>query len=125
MRLPRMTTRRWMIAVAVVGLLCLLVHRSRSFAARAAYHESRMVARMFPDLGRHLGREIPGADINAEMLARSLNGRLAHVYFDRNGKEMSTDEVKAAIWHEAMARKYREVACYPWLPVMPDPPMPE
>ncbi len=40
MRLPRTTTRRWMIAVAAVALLCLLEHRRRSFESLAAYHES-------------------------------------------------------------------------------------
>jgi hypothetical protein len=28
-------------------------------------------------------------------------------------------------YHAAMARKYRHAACYPWLPVEPDPPEPE
>jgi hypothetical protein len=41
MRLPRMTTRRWMVAVAVVGRACTVtvtdVERSRRFA-RIAYH---------------------------------------------------------------------------------------
>ncbi len=40
--IPRMTTRRWMVAVAAVAPLCL-EHRRRSFESLAAYHESRRV----------------------------------------------------------------------------------
>jgi hypothetical protein len=111
-----------MVVVVVVGLLCLLEHRHRSFASRAAYHESKMVARMFFRMRKYLGREIPSSDITAEMLSRTLGKGWSFVYFDRAGKEMTKDEVKAAIWHDAMARKYRQAARYPWLPVMPDPP---
>jgi hypothetical protein len=120
MRLPRMTTRRWVVVV-VVGLLCLLEHRHRSFASRAAYHESKMVDKMCFRMRKHLGREILSSDITVELLIRTL-GTSRFVYFDRAGKAMTTDEVKAAIRHEALARKYRDAASYPWFPVMPDPP---
>ena len=78
MRLPRMTTRRWMVAVAIVGLLCLLEQRRRSFASDAAYHESRMVARMYPRSpikGLPMGHGVRGPDITAERLAYSLAER--------------------------------------------------
>ncbi len=42
MRLPRMTTRRWMIAVAVVAVVVgasMVIVRSRSYAALAAFHD--------------------------------------------------------------------------------------
>jgi hypothetical protein len=41
MRLPRMTTRRWMVAVAIaaVGIgTWILIDRSRSYAALSAFH---------------------------------------------------------------------------------------
>jgi hypothetical protein len=38
MQLPRMTTRRWMIAVAIVALLFYMERRRRSFESLAAYH---------------------------------------------------------------------------------------
>jgi hypothetical protein len=44
MRLPRMTTRRWMVAVAVVGLLMggyRLKQRHDDFLSRAQYHAGR------------------------------------------------------------------------------------
>jgi hypothetical protein len=129
MPLPRMTTRRWMVAAAIVALLCLLSHRRRSFAQIAAYHESRMVARMYPRSpikGLPMGHGVRGPDITAERLAYSLAERRGngYIYYDRAGSRMTEDDARAAIWHEAMARKYREASRYPWFPVMPDPPMP-
>src|SRR5690349_6570565 len=41
MRLPRMTTRRWMVTVGIVALglgACMLVARSRGYAVQAANH---------------------------------------------------------------------------------------
>ena len=38
MRLPRMTTRRWMIATAVVAVLCWGTPRARALDRRAAFH---------------------------------------------------------------------------------------
>jgi hypothetical protein len=116
-----------MVVVAIVGLLCLLVRRHRSFASRAGYHESKTVAAMFhrsPGPLKYLGREIPSSDLTAELLIRTLARRPStrFVYLDRAGKIMTPDEVKDTIWHEALARKYREASRYPWFPVMPDPP---
>jgi hypothetical protein len=124
MRLPRMTTRRWMVVVVVVGLLGFLVHRHRSLASRAAYHESKMVARMFLHMRKYLGHEIPSSDIWGELHYRRHPDVGKYVYFDGAGKVMTADEVRATLWHEALARKYRQAARYPWFPVMPDPPEP-
>lgn len=105
MRLPRMTTRRWMLAVAVVALLCLLEHRRRTFRSRAAYHQSRLSG---------LG------------VALSYDGHLRfYKHQDQGIKWLTNNEAKVPAWHEAMARKYRDGARYPWLPVEPDPPEPE
>ena len=41
--------------------------------------------------------------------------------YHRDLKPLTTDETKVATWHAAMARKYERAACYPWLPVEPDP----
>jgi hypothetical protein len=99
-----MTTRRWMIAVAVVGLLCLLEHRRRSFEALAAYHHTRVA---------HF------------VIVQSLDDVTVIRRISRDRKPLATDEVKVATWHEAMARKYRQAARNPWLPVEPDPPEPK
>jgi hypothetical protein len=124
MPLPRMTTRRWMVAVAIIAILCVLNQRRRSFASRAAYHESRMVARMFLRFRKYLGRELPGPDVKAELHYRRHPDVGKYVYFNRAGEDMTADEVRASLWHEAMALKYREASRYPWFPVMPDPSMP-
>ena len=53
MRLPRMTTRRWMVVVVVVGVLMGGVHvkrRSDAFLRRAELH-NRMAAAM---IAKHL-----------------------------------------------------------------------
>jgi hypothetical protein len=55
MRLPRMTTRRWLVAVAIVAVgvgAWRLIMRSRSYAALAAFHadsekECRRIAEAF------------------------------------------------------------------------------
>jgi len=102
MRLPQMTTRRWMVAVVVVGLLCLLEHRRRSFASLAEYHDSKTWQSM-----------------------ATFRGVASHVYIDANDREMTQDEVKKSAWHAALAEKYRHATLYPWLPVEPDPREPE
>jgi hypothetical protein len=104
MRLTRMTTRRWMIVVAIVGLLCLLEHRRRSFESLAAYHQSRL---------------------GGFVIVQSLDDLSLIRLFRRDRKPLTTDEAKVATWHEAMARKYRQAARNPWLPVEPDPPEPQ
>ena len=104
MRPPLMTTRRWMVVVAVVALLCLLEHRRRSFESLAAYHQSKL-ARF--------------------IIWQSLDDLTVVRLFRRDHKPPATGEAKVATWHEAMARKYRQAARNPWLPVEPDAPEPE
>jgi hypothetical protein len=107
MRLPRMTTRRWMIAVAVVGLLMggavvgyrlMLWHDS--FLALATDHGHTGF------LYRFLREDLCLGEARAESAEQAALGR-------------------RAAYHEALAEKYRRAARYPWLPVEPDPPPPE
>jgi hypothetical protein len=92
MRLPRMTTRRWMIAVAVVGIvLGVTIERRNRFRTIAAHHQAefkKLVSQghLFP---------FPGS---GDAVWRPLE------------------------WHESMRLKYEHAARYPWLPVDPDPP---
>ena len=128
MRLPRMTTRRWMVAVAVVGLVCFLEHRHRSLAVNRGLSRSRMVARMYPRSpvkGMPMGLGIPGPDITAERLAHSLADAGERVHPLRLRREPH-DGGRREGRHLARGDgpKYREASRYPWLPVMPDPPMP-
>jgi hypothetical protein len=93
-----------MVAAAVVALLCLLEHRRRSFESLAAYHQSKL---------------------ERFLIYQSHDELTVIRLFHRDLKPLTTDEAKVATWHEAMARKYREAARYPWLPIEPDPPEPE
>jgi hypothetical protein len=97
---PRMTTRGWMIMVAIVALACAvtvaLVERSRRFARIARQHEP----------GNSLFVAGPGPR------PKMPDGRASN-----RMRELTS-------WHLKMGRKYRRAACYPWLPVAPDPPKP-
>jgi hypothetical protein len=105
MRLPRMTTRRWMIAVAIlaVGLATTvaLFRRHLALRQRAAYHEE------------------------IEKLATATVGELALAA--RWPKWAARVRGNAAIRarHARLKEKYWRAARYPWLPVGPDPPEPE
>ncbi len=102
--IPRMTTRRWMVAVAIAGLLCLLEYRRREFAALATYH---------------------GAKATAGAIIRRGSMGMKVTYVDPDGNVITMDDLGVARWHETLAAKYRRAARYPWLPVDPDPPGPE
>jgi hypothetical protein len=107
MRLPRMTTRRWMIVVAITAVgfgTGLLIERSRSYAALCALHtdgekECRRIVEAFE--GNHLD---PAIWRDAITFARRCRRLLPY--------------------HAALKRKYQRAARCPWLPVEPDLPMP-
>ncbi len=106
MRVPRMTTRRWMVGVAVVALAMgaeKLRRLSRTYAFLAACHA--------------------GARTSQVEFVRDCDG------FDTSDREAVAEMIaqfrRHIPWHAALARKYQHAARYPWLPVEPDPPMPE
>ena len=97
MRLPRMTTRRWVVVVALVGLLMggaiggiRLKQRHDYFLSCARYHSA------FEGYRRNVAQHD-----HDPVLARMID------------------------YNAMMARKYREAARFPWLPVEPDSPEPE
>ena len=100
MKLPKVTTRRLMVAVAIVGLvlgaLVYLGRRSSRFRQMSWVHERAMA---------------DGAT-EAAKLKRRGDPR-ASLAYDR------------ANFHQAMRLKYFHAARSPWLPVGPDPPEPE
>jgi hypothetical protein len=102
-RLPRMTTRRWMVAVAVVGLVIggtaeaiRLKRRHDYFVIRARRHAS--------------------AEAAFRSWAQTSSARSRHILasISRN-----------LDYHADMARKYGHAARFPWLSVEPDPEEPE
>ena len=99
-----MTTRRWMVAVAIVGLsLAFLIAMDRrvAYLARTAeYHEKQA----------------------------ALAGR-GHEEFSRGGLirafPPAAHETRVMEFHRRLAEKYRKAAIHPWLPVAPDLPEPD
>ena len=107
MRLPRMTTRRWMIAVAIlaVGLATVAHFRGLALRQRAAYHEKieKLVAATVGELNS-AARWPKAARVRASAAVRA-NAAIR----DR---------------HARLKEKYWRAARYPWLPVGADPPEP-
>jgi hypothetical protein len=105
MRLPQMTKRRWMIALAAVAVplaACDVMFMTRlrrlDFEHRALDHA---------DLARVYGRD--------------AEEPLVVYCFDT---PPARNPMKAA-YHAALARKWTKAAQQPWLPVEPDPPTPK
>jgi hypothetical protein len=104
MRLPRMTTRRWMLAVALVAV--------SFWGGRAAIRLKRESARRLSWAARHdaIGGEL----------------RLILVKMTARAKPRVLRNLRDQIEHHAeIARKYAAAAYRPWLPIEPDPPEPE
>jgi hypothetical protein len=116
MRLPRMTTRRLMIAVAVLSLMLggEAAHRrwapiskvyrakARVSAVRALLVECEVVNYSF--MRKSSSRSDPANRRDAERYAR-WNRLIAH--------------------HRALEKKYERIASRPWLHIEPDPPEPK
>jgi hypothetical protein len=103
MRLSRMTTRRWMVAVAVVALLMGIVGEViRELRLTRRHHEWANGYRLAEAINRGDRVALPGG-----MTVQSAGSpRLADYYAE-------------------MRWKYERASRYPWLSVEPDPPQPE
>ncbi len=114
MPLPRMTTRRWMVVVAVVALAISgglrLKQRRDYFLSLARSHEQKMPSSTAEGKAWK-SRFGSTSRISSEEIM--LLGR----DFDRL--------MNRADYHASLARKYRRAARFPWLSVEPDPPEPE
>jgi hypothetical protein len=124
MRLPRMTTWRWILIVAVFALVIggtvMGVRLKRwhdYFLARVAYHAKREQASV--DMEQSVRENL--ATFERIMDQREERER-AIVDYQRRFADRLTQEIA---YHSAMVRKYRRDARYPWLPIEPDPPEPE
>jgi hypothetical protein len=112
MRLPRMTTRRWMIVVAVVGLLMggtvRLKQRRDRFLARAEYHAK------LEYLYRTMGSDV--INFLEERVDPQQRTKLACL------RARLPDEIT---YQGPMACKFRHAARYPCLPLEPEPHEPD
>jgi hypothetical protein len=93
----RFTIRRIMVAVAVVGIILAAWRLSADRRARADHHRHRRASSFTIADGGIVSRDDQGMIVSPEM----------------------------SLWHAEMTLKYPRAACYPWLPVRPDPPEPE
>jgi hypothetical protein len=107
MKLPWMTTRRLMVAVAIVALL---------LASQRIYDRR---ARMSAIASNHAKRE----KIELMALAEYRS------FMDQLDPERAQSTLKyltsSSKYHADMRRKYERAARYPWLPLSPDPPSPK
>ena len=115
MRLPLMTTRRWMTAVAVVALLIgagvQIDQRSKRFAGLAAFHTSAAMEH-FSTL-MVFGGDPPPLEV-IEQYPPAAQGPVRYLHRAKS----------LMLYHRALKGKYERAAAYPWLPVEPDPPEP-
>jgi hypothetical protein len=105
MRLPRMTTRRWMFAVLAFSVLMCAARtwfHWKDRRERAAYHRQAVTAGL-----QYCNTCFRALPTDLDFLAMYYG----HV------------EPRRA-WHARMAKKYELAASRPWLLVEPDPPPP-
>jgi hypothetical protein len=115
MRLPRFTTRRLMVLVALLAILMQIARLSAT-----AYH--RWQSAYSHELLAHTMR-MNGEVIRVTMARRSRQGAApAAVKQDRAAL---AQHVEWAEYYSRLSIKYRRAARYPWLLVPPDPPPPE
>ncbi len=95
MRLPLMTTRRWIVAVAVFALLFAASGLGRSL------HYQRIA-------NVHFG-------MYEQLYAPDMH----------DPRPWAIRMQRRATYHLGLYIKYREAARFPWLPVEPDPPEPK
>ena len=106
MRLPRMTTRRWMLAILA---LSIPISATRTWinlkdrSERAQYHRRAITAGLGGGCNDCF-RSLPRDPVF-----------LVIFYWKSEPKKL---------WHARMARKYELAALRPWLPVGPDTPSP-
>jgi hypothetical protein len=137
MRMPRMTLRWCMTAVAVVGLLMggivggfRLKRRHDSFLARArryAQREALVRASEASTRGAYAGLcdaiiEMEEARGSKPEVGDAIGTIRHHAELTKESAERLSRE--AASWG-SLARKYRHAVRYPWLRVEPDPTPPE
>lgn len=112
MRFPRMTTRRWLVVVAMIAIpLGLCEERRSRFLATAAWHDRQ------------------AAEFQIDVYWVDHSKRDGWFMCCREQREFGYDEGLRRIalheWHQNGAEKYRAAALHPWLPIAPDPPEPE
>jgi hypothetical protein len=138
MRLPRMTTRRWMAAVAIVAVAIggeMMRRRSVSYrgqANRYALAEAKVRTwgknsdQRTAEHKKHLRKVQSFAESGGGAFRASWKS-----FIDSATRSVTLASEEAERFHRlaahyaALRMKYERAARYPWLPVEPDPPKPE
>jgi hypothetical protein len=142
-RLPTMTTRRWMIAVAIVGAVLVVGRRreefrrkSREYGEQAAVYTERVVLleklvrqwRVYGEEGRLDLDWIHGAldpEFVARHQARGVDAIRAEYKAQSHRCSAKLVATKAlAAYATRLKHKYEDAAAHPWLHVVADPPPP-
>lgn len=111
MRFPRMTTRRWMLFVAVIALAFAGIRLADTAWSRASLARSHaLVASALRASASNLENAIPQA--KSEGLRQEYATTMAR-------------HSVAADYFSSLEAKYQSAARRPWLPVEPDPPLPD
>jgi hypothetical protein len=137
MRLPRMTTRQWMMVVAEVGLLMgglvggLRLMRSHEILLLHYRHHMRVLdwcavqesavrdsSRIYDTITDLLEGRRGELDMQLGLVTRT-----SRPLVDADRPTVARLH-RITVYHAAMARKYRWAANYPWLTVETDPPKP-
>jgi hypothetical protein len=135
MRLPRMTTQRWMVVALIVGLamggvvsVYRLKRRRDSSLSLLRYHGEAerlyvQYERSWRDSLQHTERML---NVLEDGVRRAGDDDALELKLFRRAAERerryAADAARAHAYHAAMAHKYERAARYPWLPVEPDPP---
>lgn len=151
MRIPRMTTRRWKVAVAIVAMLlaaAMVIDRRRESFRRLALrwaddeaiysHELSIILPDPPGQNKardfiHAVGEAVDVDLRGTGLPESRVEPVVRVAeFElpqRRNEGISPSRVewirRRAEYAVQLKLKYEHATRYPWLPVEPDPPLPE
>jgi hypothetical protein len=111
----RFTVRRLMVAAAILALTMW----GASTCRRLIYYRQRaaLFAGLTAGLRAHTDGVAPGAALPGTFIRRGAQGPNLPVT-----RELATRWID---YYEALARKYEAASARPWLPVPPDPPLPE
>ena len=131
MRLPRMTTRRWMVAVALVAL---------ALASGIGLHRILRLRRLYRSRAEMYAQGEQGVRSMLVLYERAREGPAGHRSLgapaapdgDASGRIMLRYRPEAVAYQlkllgrfAALREKYERAAANPWLPVDPDPPWPK
>jgi hypothetical protein len=111
MRLLRMTTRQWMIAVAVVAFISVGVSLPHRWYLHQQAEAHAMQVEFAEEMARRCVSQADFLGASDPSTTRRLH-RSAEVYTRR------------VAYHAQLRQKYERAAIYPWLSVEPDPPPP-